>query len=178
MTLSIDPYKWSYLSERKHLFEKPLSKLNTGAYREICATIGHSIEVRRQDNQTSSDTSSNQRSTLRPTDESEPPITPTFTSTIEALRQRNELISIRVQSLETTIERRNQLVTTLQRQCETLKGQLGIVHTQLDCCQKQLRKAEQLYTDSETSRVKVQEKVSRCRDAADDLLTELQSESY
>jgi len=40
-----DPYGWSYLPERQHLFLKQLSKHNIGAYREICRELGTSIEV-------------------------------------------------------------------------------------------------------------------------------------
>lgn len=40
-----DPYTWSYMPHRRHLFRKHISKHNLGAYREICAEVGRSFEA-------------------------------------------------------------------------------------------------------------------------------------
>ena len=44
-TRASDVYVWSYFPERSHLFQRPLSKHTTGAYREICRETGQSLEV-------------------------------------------------------------------------------------------------------------------------------------
>jgi len=173
-TLPGDRYRWLFLPEKKHLFEKPLSKLNTGAYREICTAIGHSIEVRRRDGGTIGSAISVRESSFKLTDETGSSVSPTFTSTIEALRNRNALLVARIRNLSATVKNRNQLIATLQGQCETLEERVRVLHMQLGCSEGQLQKAENRYMNSESDHMKIQEKVSRCRDAADNLLRELQ----
>lgn len=174
MTLPGDQYRWLFLPEKKHLFEKPLSKLNTGAYREICTSIGHSIEVRRRDGGKPGSTISPGESSFNLTDETGSSVSPTFTSTIEALRNRNALLATRVQSLGATSKNRDQLIANLQEQCATLEEQVRDLDMQLDCSAVQLQEAERRYMNSESDQVKIQEIISRCRDAADNLLRELQ----
>lgn len=55
-----------------------------------------------------------------------------------------------------------------------MKEQVNFLKIQLDSSTRQLGEAEELYMHSEPNRVRVQERISRCRDAADDLLKELQ----
>lgn len=40
-----DPYTWSYMPQRRHLFRKQISKHNLGAYREMCTEVGRSFEA-------------------------------------------------------------------------------------------------------------------------------------
>lgn len=174
ITLPGDQYRWLFLPEKKHLFEKPLSKLNTGAYREICTAIGHSIEVRRQDGGKIGSASSIRESSFNLTDDTGSSVSPTFTSTIEVLRDRNEVMARGIQNLSATVKSRDELITTLQDQCATLKEQIRALDMQLDCNADKLRKAERRFMNSELDQVKVQEKISRCRDTADNLLRELQ----
>lgn len=174
ITLPGDQYKWLFLPEKKHLFEKPLSKLNTSAYREICTAIGHSIEVRRKERETTGPNYAIRESSFALVGNTESSISPTFTSTIEALKRRNASLATSTQSLCATVKARDQVIATLQQQCVTLQEQVRVLGMQLDCNAGQLRMAEQRCIDSESSRMKIQERISRCRDAADDLLKELQ----
>ena len=40
-----DPYNWSYLPEKRHLFSKHLSKHSTNAYMQLCREVGTSFEA-------------------------------------------------------------------------------------------------------------------------------------
>ncbi|PZD29767.1 hypothetical protein A1F96_04891 [Pyrenophora tritici-repentis] len=40
-----EPYTWSYMPERAHLFQKHLSKHTMGAYVQLCAEVGETFEA-------------------------------------------------------------------------------------------------------------------------------------
>ncbi|KAI9770497.1 MAG: hypothetical protein M1839_003178 [Geoglossum umbratile] len=40
-----DPYNWSFLPEKRHLFSKHLSKHSTSAYMQLCREVGTSFEA-------------------------------------------------------------------------------------------------------------------------------------
>jgi hypothetical protein len=45
ITGSDEPYKWSYLPEKAHLFQKHLSKHTLGAYVELFDEVGRTFEA-------------------------------------------------------------------------------------------------------------------------------------
>lgn len=160
-----DPYRWLFLPEKKHLFEKPLSKHNTGAYREICSALGRSIEVRKRGDQGQSEIAAS--FILEP--ESDNSIPPTFTSTIEALTQRNEVLAEKIRHLKAIIEERDQLVIQRQERCVTLEEQLRRHGKDLHNSKGELRELQEKYTQAERRWAEDRVTLSRCQAAVHDL---------
>lgn len=169
-----DPYRWLFLPERKHLFEKPLSKHNTGAYREICSAIGRSIEVRKREDQGQLETASiNGSANFNVEPESDTLNPPTFTSTIEALTQRNGVLADKIQYFKTIIEERDQSVAKRQEQCATLEEQLRKLSKDLNNSKHELRESEEKYAQAEQRWTNDYVKLSRCQTTLHELLQTL-----
>lgn len=167
-----DPYRWVYLAERRHLFEKPLSKHNVGAYKEICRELGQSLGVRARDDGgceestdwPKSESTSNQTVMDSRVVSGAPRSRPdTFISRIESLRRTNAALREVVASLKSSIIERDQLNAKLEQRQKELGEDAVVLRSELDLGSKRLQASEVRLTSFEIRWKKIIANVEQCR---------------
>ena len=169
-----DPYQWVCLPARTHLFDKPLSKHNTGAYKEVCRELGQSLGVRARL------ANDDQMSPARPKTDQACPQTAdgtqdstrvhrlgpdTFITMVERLRRSNTALREVVAGLKTDLMARDRLNTTLQRKHKELAETTMILQANLESSRKELLASEARTTTLELQWTKTATNVERCQEA-------------
>lgn len=173
-----DLYVWKYLPERAHLFTKPISKHNAGAYREICRELGNSMEVLGKPvagcdagmsfgplAQVDAISEAEQRHStailIEQNDHSSPTTTritdvssSSFTQTITHLQSLNQQLSSQLSIAQAQLDAQSSRLAQLQTQAESATTQVRHLETTLQETQSE---AAQVRHDHEQQHVRVME---------------------